>query len=97
MPVEVWPVENRDIAAMAGLRAQTWGTLDYWQMRILSYLRGELCPKQALAPRTAFVAIEDGALVGFVAGHLMHRHGCHGELEFIGIDPSNAGVALPAC
>lgn len=94
MPVEIRPVEDRDIAAMAGLRAQTWGTESYWETRIDSYLRGELWPRHALAPRTAFIAIENGKAVGLVAGHLTRRHGCDGELEFIDVDREHRGLGI---
>jgi hypothetical protein len=38
-----------------------------------------------LTERAAFVAIDDGDLVGFVAGHKTRRLGCDGELQWINV------------
>jgi GNAT superfamily N-acetyltransferase len=48
-----------------------------------------------LAPRAAFVGIDDGLVAGFIAGHLTERFGCAGELEWISIRPQyrRRGVA----
>jgi len=43
--------EKRDIAGMARLRAEEWGTQDYWETRIAAYLDGELHPQKALRER----------------------------------------------
>jgi hypothetical protein len=51
---------ERDVAGMAALRAQTWGTEPYWTVRIGGYLKGEHSPQQSLQERVAFVA-HDGA------------------------------------
>ena len=55
-----------DVGRLARLRAAVWGTEQYWHDRIGGYMRGELHPQQALAPRVVLVA-EDGAdIVGFI-------------------------------
>ena len=76
---------EHDIAGMAQLRAQTWGTQPYWAARIGGYLNGEHSPQQALAERVAFVALDRDAVVGLVAGHRTKRFGCDGELEWIDV------------
>jgi hypothetical protein len=53
------------------------------------YLAGEHHPQQALAPRVAFLAEDDGgAVVGFIAGHLTRRFGSDGELQWVFVAPS---------
>jgi GNAT superfamily N-acetyltransferase len=83
MPVTIRIAEPSDISAMASMRALQWGTEQYWHNRITLYLAGELSPQQALAARTAFVAVDGGEIVGFIAGHLTRRFQCDGELEWI--------------
>lgn len=69
---------------MAAVRASSWETEAYWTSRIESYLLGLHDPAHALAPRAAFVALDDdGTMIGFVAGHLTTRYGCDGELQWI--------------
>jgi hypothetical protein len=74
---------EHDVAGMAALRAQTWGTEPYWAARIGGYLNGEHSPQQALAERVAFVALDGDVVVGLVAGHGTKRFGCDGELEWM--------------
>jgi GNAT superfamily N-acetyltransferase len=80
---------------MARIRAASWGFEEYWTTRIGDYLRGELHPKHALAPRVAYVATNGDTVVGLVAGHLTTRHGCDGELEWVDIagDHRRKGIA----
>ena len=80
------PAERTDIALMAELRAQTKGTESFWIDRIDQYLRGEHSPQHALADRSAFVAVEERNVVGFVAGHRTRRFHCDGELQWIDVD-----------
>jgi hypothetical protein len=54
---------------MAAIPAQQWGDKTFWTDRITWYLRGEHSPQQALPERAAFVTVDEGKLVGFVAGH----------------------------
>ncbi len=71
---------------MASIRAQSWETEAFWHVRITRYLTGEHSPQHALAPRTAFVAIDQEhkeQLVGFIAGHLTRRYDCDAELQWI--------------
>jgi ribosomal protein S18 acetylase RimI-like enzyme len=55
------------------------------------YLAGEHHPQHARAPRAAFVAEVDGAMVGFIAGHLTTRFGCDGELQWLLVAPERRG------
>src|SRR5438445_13371805 len=61
------------------------GTEQYWHDRISGYMRGELHPQQALAPRVVLVAEGGEDIVGFIAGHLTRRFGCDGELEWLDV------------
>jgi GNAT superfamily N-acetyltransferase len=79
---------------MAAIRALEWETMDYWLARIRGYLDGSLSPQQALHTRAVFVAADDGALIGFVAGHRTRRHGCDGELEWINVAPEYRGRGI---
>jgi aminoglycoside 6'-N-acetyltransferase I len=80
-----------DIGDLARIRATEWGTEPYWRDRISGYMKGELHPQHALAPRVVFVASQggggggEGVIVGFIAGHLTRRFACDGELEWINV------------
>ena len=84
-----------DIPAIARLRAEGWGEVDYWLPRVEGYLSGNLSPQQALAARHCLVATEDERIVGFVAGHLTRRYDCAGEIQWINVAPEarRKGVA----
>ncbi len=75
-----------DVAAIAKLRAATWGTEDYWVPRISGYMAGTHNPQKALKPRVVYIATEDRNFAGFIAGHLTQRYECEGELEWIDVD-----------
>jgi ribosomal protein S18 acetylase RimI-like enzyme len=83
-----------DVCGMAEVRAGDWGSQPYWQERIALYLQGALHPGKALAPRIAFVCLEGDVVVGLIAGHLTHRFGCDGELEWISVRPEYRGQKL---
>lgn len=74
-----------DVAALAKIRAISWGTEQYWSERVTGYLNCTLHPRDALAPRIIYIAEADTAMVGLVAGHLSRRLGCDGELEWIDV------------
>jgi hypothetical protein len=79
MPIMIRAAAESDIAAMASLRAETWGSEAYWKERIGGYLNGAHSPHQALAARAAVVAIADGTVAGFIAGHRTKRFGYDGN------------------
>jgi GNAT superfamily N-acetyltransferase len=79
---------------MAAIRAQQWGDKAFWTDRITWYLRGEHWPQQALPERAAFVAVDDGKLVGFVAGHRTRRFDCDGELQWINVAEERRGQGI---
>lgn len=83
-----------DIAAMAALRAETWGSEAYWKERIGLYLSGEHSPQQALAARAAFISVEEGTVTGFIAGHRTKRFGYDGELEWINVSEKRRGQGI---
>jgi ribosomal protein S18 acetylase RimI-like enzyme len=79
---------------MVAIRAREWGSEPYWMARIGGYLRGEQLPQHALAPRAAWVAVQNQILVGFVAGHLTRRFNCDGELEWINVAAEHRGKGI---
>jgi GNAT superfamily N-acetyltransferase len=85
MSVLVRLAEDRDIPEMAVLRSQVWETPSFWAERIGLYLCGDHSPRLALRERAAFVAVDDGRVVGLTAGHRTHRYACDGELQWINV------------
>jgi ribosomal protein S18 acetylase RimI-like enzyme len=85
-----------DLSGMARLRAEQYGedTLQHWEQRIAGYLRGEINPQQALAPRVIYVAMDGETVVGFIAGHLTRRFGSDGELEWINVGVGYRGLDI---
>jgi GNAT superfamily N-acetyltransferase len=94
MSLEFRPAEERDIAGMAHIRAEEWRDDAFWIDRIGRYLSGEHSPQQALAERAAFVAVEQGAVIGFVTGHRTRRFGYDGELQWINVIASRRGQGI---
>lgn len=86
--------DKSDIPAMAHIRADDWETEEYWRVRISRYMDCELHPQHALIPRVIYVALEDTAVVGLIAGHLTRRHACDGELEWINVIPERRGNGI---
>jgi RimJ/RimL family protein N-acetyltransferase len=94
MPIRVREAEEADVASMAALRAQEWETVAFWQSRIERYLKGEHSPQKALPTRVAFVAEDNGTVVGFVSGHRTTRYGCDGELQWINVAQEHRGRGI---
>jgi GNAT superfamily N-acetyltransferase len=48
-----------------------------------------------LALRVCYIAVDEGAVVGFAAGHLTRRYGCAGEVQWLTVVPDRRrqGVA----
>jgi GNAT superfamily N-acetyltransferase len=92
--IQFRPVGLTDLPAMAAIRAQEWGTEDYWRDRIAMYLRGEQSPGQALPERAAVAAVEGTRLLGFAAGHRTRRFGCDGELQWVHVVESSRGQGI---
>ena len=92
--VQYREARSRDVPAMERCRAgdRAAGPADE---RMAAYLDGKHHPQQALAPRTAFVAIAEGEVVGYIAGHATTRHGCAGEVQYLYVAPAfrRRGVA----
>ena len=63
---------SADVPAMARCRAADpdAGPADE---RMARYLDGEHHPQQALPPRTAFMALSGGEVIGYIAGHATTR------------------------
>ena len=94
MPKTIRLAEHSDVAAMAGLRAQEWGEKVFWTDRIARYIRGEHSPQHALPERGVFVAVDNGTVVGFVAGHRTRRFDCDGELQWINVAEAKRGEGI---
>ena len=94
MPIIIRAADQADIPAMAQLRAQTKGTPAFWTERICQYLRAEHSPQMALESRSAFVAVDEGKIIGFVAGHRTRRFDCEGEVQWIDVDHQQRGLGI---
>ncbi len=85
---------SADVPAMVGCRAsdREAGPAD---PRMAAYLSGQHNPQQALAARTAFVALAGNDVVGYIAGHATSRYGCSGEVQYLYVAPHcrRSGVA----
>ena len=92
--VQYREANKSDIVAMARISASEWGTEEYWITRISGYMDRELYPQKALMPRVIYVALENGSLIGFIAGHLTQRYDCDGELEWINVIPMRRGDGI---
>lgn len=79
---------SADVPAMARCRAAdaNAGPADE---RMARYLEGQHHPQQALAPRTAFVALIDDEVVGYIAGHATTRFDYNGEVQYLYVAPAN--------
>ena|ERR1700693_1819676 len=86
--------DKSDVPAMARIRAGEWGTEEYWKARISGYLDGKVHPQHALMPRVIYAALENDAVIGFIAGHLTRRFACDGELEWIDVIPERHGSGV---
>ncbi len=75
-----------DVAAMAAcrLRDPAAGRAD---PRMTAYFRGQHHPQRALMPRTGYVALAEGTIIGYIAGHLTTRHDCGGEVQYLFVAP----------
>jgi GNAT superfamily N-acetyltransferase len=76
---------DRDVPAMASIRANDSQSQDFWEDRIRAYLEGTHSPQQALPERACWVAVHGEQVVGFVAGHRTRRFECDGELQWIDV------------
>ena len=94
MKLSIRPVAPADVPAMAAIRAEKWETQEYWETRIEAYLAGRLAARQALPGFAAFVAVLEGQVVAFAAGHRTARHGCQGELEWINVACERRGSGI---
>jgi GNAT superfamily N-acetyltransferase len=45
-------------------------------------------PQQALPPRVGYVALNNDAVIGYIAGHPTTRHGCAGEVQYLFVAPA---------
>ena len=85
------PASADDVAVMARLRERSGWAGGAGAETMRRYLVGEHHPRQARAPRAAFVGERAGELVGFVAGHLTERFGCDGEVQWLLVAPAARG------
>src|SRR5262249_52846061 len=55
--------------------------------RMTAYFLCQHHPQRALMPRTGYVALVEGVIVGYIAGHLTTRHRCAGEVQYLFVAP----------
>jgi len=85
---------EEDIPAMAQIRSLEWGDEAYWVDRISWYKHGEHSPQQALPERAVFVAVCEGAVIGFTSGHKTRRLHCDGELQWLNVATHKRGLGI---
>jgi GNAT superfamily N-acetyltransferase len=78
---------SMDVADMAACRLTdpAAGPAD---QRMTAYFNGQHHPQRALTPRIGYVALADGTVIGYVAGHLTTRHDCEGEVQYLFVAPT---------
>ncbi|MFC6644699.1 GNAT family N-acetyltransferase [Granulicella cerasi] len=85
-----------DLAAMARLRGDQWGSPNEWEPRLTAYMIRQQTPPYGLEPRAFFVAVDDteNEVVGLIAGHLTTRFGCKGEIQWLDVDSRLRGQRI---
>lgn len=73
---------SADVFAMAGC-LQSDVDAGPADPRMAAYLDGQHHPQHALASRTAYVALVNNVIIGYVAGHCTRRFGCEGEAQYL--------------
>jgi GNAT superfamily N-acetyltransferase len=56
--------------------------------RMAAYLDCQHHPQQALPERAGYVALSDGEIIGYIAGHRTTRNECSGELQYLFVAPA---------
>lgn len=84
----------QDIPSLAKIRGANLEAEEHWSNRISNYMSGNQNPQQALRPRIIYVAVIDGIIIGFIAGHLTRRINCEGELQWINIIENYRGNGI---
>ena len=51
--------------------------------RMVAYFEGRHHPQQALAARIGYVALDNDAVIGYIAGHETQRLNCKGEVQYL--------------
>jgi len=92
--VAIRRAEERDVTAMAAIRAEAWGTQEYWEPRVGAYLAGAVSARDAQAECAVFVAEIDGAVAGVASGHRTTRHRCQGELQWMNVARAHQGRGI---
>ncbi len=79
---------SADVAAMEQSRI---GDVDAGAAdeRMRAYFDGNQHPREALLPRTGFVALDGENVVGYIAGHLTRRFGYQGEVQYLYVGPQH--------
>lgn len=90
------PALPGDVAAMGKLREATGWAGGAGTETMKRYFEGTHHPREALPPRTGFVAEDEEGVVGFIAGHLTTRLGCSGELQWLLVSPEHRGGRVAA-
>lgn len=85
---------TQDISSLAKIRGTNLEAEEHWSNYISSYMSGHQNPQQALTPRIIYVAVTDGIIIGFIAGHLTRRFNCEGELQWINIIENYRGHGI---
>ena len=84
---------SADVAAMAA--CQSADPANGANPRMAAYFERQHHPQRALFPRVGYVAVANGEVIGYIAGHLTTRHDCEGEIQYLFVAPAQRrhGVA----
>ena len=72
---------SADVAAMAA--CQSADPANAANPRMAAYFERQHHPQRALFPRVGYVAVANGEVIGYIAGHLTTRHDCEGEIQYL--------------
>ncbi|HEY1871745.1 MAG TPA: GNAT family N-acetyltransferase [Chitinophagaceae bacterium] len=78
---------DKDLPALAYLRASSQDQIRFWLERISLYLSGTHNPQKSLPQRVIYIAESKGKIIGFIAGQLTTRYECQGELQWLDVMP----------
>lgn len=92
--VTIRRAEERDVPAIAAIRAEAWETQAFWEPRVAAYLAGAIAARQAVPVSAVFVAEVEGVVAGVASGHRTKRHGCQGELQWMNVARAQQGLGI---
>ena len=78
---------SADVPAMEACHTTSDGVIPY-DHRMAAYLDGYHHPQKALPPRIGYLAVAEGTVIGYIAGHLTTRNACAAEVQYLFVSPT---------